>query len=128
MLLVLSCFVKFLLLRLLLRTLQQYVIEHQGPQKKTVLSLEEQTFLCYVLALDTLSPRQKHLYEAAKRIYGNRVKQLEPTLGEDITTDENGVKEKALSHLRDRMENFHYSITQLAFNMGKLAGNYKIKH
>ena len=84
--------------------------------------------MCHLLALETLSPRQKHLYEAAEQLYGNKVKQLEPKLGEDITTGENVVEEKVLSHLRDRMENLHYSITQLAFNMGKLAGNYKIKH
>lgn len=106
-------------------TLCIYIADHHRPQfKKSVhMSPEERTFMCHLIALDSLSPRQTVLYEAAERLYCEKtIKQLEPRLCSDGCPDGTVLKEKALSQLRRSMENSHYSITQLAFNMGKLAG------
>lgn len=100
-----------------------FLEEETARARKECISSEEQTYLCHLLSLERLSPKQQLLLETAEQLYGKKVKEFPAKSCANFEAGEHVPKEKALNHFRKKMEHCHFSITQLSLNMGKLAGN-----
>lgn len=85
--------------------------------------------------LQSTSPPSKHtvLCEVAKQLYGQQYTQLATRSASasteleiaiaDVDCDgEKILQEKAICYLKNQMQRFHYSISQMVYNMGKLGG------
>ena len=96
--------------------------EQEIRRKKAVMSEDEKKFLEHLLALDAFTPRQKLLFDKAEKLYGNKVKQLQPKRSLECTSGEATLVDKVLAHLQLEMEHLYESLTRLSINIGKLAG------
>lgn len=94
------------------------------------MTQEEGMFLSQMMHMETLLPRQKVLCEVAENLYGQKYKELvaetqdgvQSRVDECTSRGEELLLAKSITHLTKQMEHYHYSISQLACNMGKLAG------
>ena len=75
------------------------------------------------MTLDKCAPKQELLREIADSMYGKKVRELKPKPCINLLAGEAMIMEKALLYLQTQMEHLHYSVTQMAFNMGKVAGD-----
>lgn len=88
--------------------------------------MEEEVFLCHLRTLDTCCAKQELLLEIADSMYGKRTGQLDPKPSTSYARGEIVLCEKAVLYLQTQMEHLHYSVTQRAFNMAKIAGDLVI--
>lgn len=98
-------------------------VEKESRSKKLNISSAEKDYLGNLLTLDFFTPKQKIMCEVAEQLYGRKFKLIEAKTCDNVLSGEDVLKEKALSYFRYDMECCHNAITQLAFNMGKLAGD-----
>lgn len=95
--------------------------------------MEEEAFLLKTVGVksERLSAQQKVLCEAARQIYGQQTYNLmvyrcggrqEPTRMEADGVGKNILQGKAIARFKKKMESYHYSISQMIYNMGKLGG------
>ena len=119
------CCYLLLLLKLLLKAFVGvlFLEEEVSYHKKHQLSPAEEAFLCHLLTLDKCTPKQKLLNEIAESIYGKKITELKPKPCSSFVAAEALLMETAILYLRVQMEHLHYSVTQMAFNMAKVAGD-----
>ena len=87
------------------------------------MSPQEESYLCHLISQESLQPKQKLLLETAEQLYGKKLKDLPAKTCTNFEAGESILEEKTLSHFRKEMVHYHFSITQLSFNMGKLTGD-----
>lgn len=98
--------------------------EEASCRRKPQLSGEEELYLCHILSLEHQNPKQKLLCEIANDLYGKKFRDLQSRPCVNSETGEAVLVEKATFHLQKQMEHLHHSVSQMAFNMGKLTGEY----
>lgn len=103
-----------------------FLEEEAARTRKECISSAEQTYLCHLVSLESLSPKQQLHFELAEQLYGKKVKELSGKSCVDFEAGELVLQEKAVKNLWKKMEHCHFSITQLSMNMGKLAGTNHI--
>lgn len=96
--------------------------EKASNSKKPQMTSEEERYLCHVLTLQQCTPKQTLLCDVADSMYGKKFKDLPEKTCVTFAAGEAILLEKAILYLQKQMERLHYSVTQLAFNMGKLTG------
>lgn len=77
-----------------------------------------------MLTLQNCTPKQKLLLETADHLFGKKFRELEAKPCDNVSAGEVVLIEKGVAYFQKQMEHFHLSITQLAFNMEKLAGDF----
>ena len=85
------------------------------------MSGEEEAYLSHLLSADNQTTQQELLLSIAESLYGKKVKVLTPKPSDNTIVGETLLHEKAIQHLKLQMEHLHYSVTQTAYNMWKLA-------
>lgn len=81
--------------------------------------------MCHLLTMDKCTPIQEQLREIANCMLGKKVKELKPKPGTSFMAGGEAVLlAKAAPYLESQMEHLHFSVSQMAFNMGKLACQY----
>ena len=80
-------------------------------------------YICHLLTLDVLTPKQKTLFDVAEKIYKRKSKQFQPKICDNYLVGESALRRNAVEYLRHDMECHQNAISHLAFNMGKLAGD-----
>lgn len=96
--------------------------EEASYRRKPQLSGEEEQYLCDILSLERQNPKQKLLCEVANDLYGRKFRDLQPRPCVNSATGEVVLVEKATLYLQKQMERSHHSVSQMAFNIGKLTG------
>lgn len=100
--------------------------EEVSFNKKQHLSPEEEGFLCNLLTMAKCTPIQEQLHEIANCMYGKKVKELKPKPGTSFMAGGEAVlSAKAIPYLQSQMKHLHFSVSQMAFNMGNLADGSK---
>ena len=79
-----------------------FLEEETARARKECISFEEQTYLCHLLSLERLSPKQQLLLETAEQLYGKKVKESPAKSSANFEAGERVLKEKALKHLRKK--------------------------
>ena len=80
-------------------------------------------YICHLLTLDVLTPKQKTLLDVAEKIYKQKSKQFQPKICNNYLLGEGVLRRNGVEYLRHNMECHQNAISVLAFNMGKLAGD-----
>ena len=89
------------------------------------MSSEEMAYVSHLFTIDAKTPKQAILVEISEKLYGNKVKELPVSPTSNLyVSGEKVLTVNSLEYLKYKMECYQNSITQLAFNMSKLAGEY----
>ena len=75
-----------------------------------------------MMTLGKCTPKHELLREIADSMYGKKVRELKPKPCTSFVAGEALLLAKAVPYLQTQMEHLHFSVTQMAFNMGKVAG------
>lgn len=100
-------------------------MEEESRKLKRKISAEEMAYVSHLLTVDNKTPKQVFLVEIAEKLYGKKVKELHasPTPSSNLhVSGEKVLTVNSLEYLKYDMECCQNAITQLAFNMSKLAG------
>lgn len=102
------------------------LVDEESRNKRYSISTDEMEYICHLLTLDVLTPKQKALFDVAEKIYKEKSKQFQPKICHSYSIGEGVLKCKTLEYLRYDMECHHNAISHLAFNMAKMAGGLTI--
>ncbi|XP_028410581.1 uncharacterized protein LOC114533276 isoform X3 [Dendronephthya gigantea] len=97
-------------------------LDEKSRNKRYSITPEEMKYICHLLTLDVLTPKEKALFDVAEKIYKEKSKQFQPKICRNYSFGEGVLKNKSLEYLRYNMEFHHNAISHLAFNIAKLAG------
>lgn len=86
------------------------------------MTSDKVTYLCHLLTLDKCTPKEKLLRELADEMYRKKFRDLQANPSPSYDVEEVILVEKAKLHFQTQMERLHHSVSQLAFNTGKLSG------
>ena len=96
------------------------LVDEESTNKRYSISWEEMEYICHLLTLDVLTPKQKALLDVTEKIYKEKSKQFQPKICHNYSVGEGVLKNKTLEYLKYQMECCHDTISHLAFNMVKL--------
>ncbi|XP_028412158.1 uncharacterized protein LOC114534881, partial [Dendronephthya gigantea] len=96
-------------------------LDEKSRNKRYSITPEEMKYICHLLTLDVLTPKEKALFDVAEKIYKEKSKQFQPKICRNYSFGEGVLKNKSLEYLRYNMEFHHNAISHLAFNIAKLA-------
>jgi hypothetical protein len=97
-------------------------VDEESRHKRYSISPEEIEYICHLLTLNALTPKQKILFDVAEKIYKEKSKQFQHKISRNYSVGEGLLKSRTLEYLRYDMECHHNAISHLTFNMAKLAG------
>ena len=95
-------------------------LDEESRNKRYCISVEEVEYICHLLTLDVLTPKQKTLLDVAEKIYKQKSKQFQPKICDKYLLGEVVLRRNAVEYLRHDMECHQNAISVLAFSMGKL--------